>query len=152
MYRNINDTVPEPNIEQYITEMLQISSSRLHESLYIEDPAIIAALEVEKCSDEDEQVFNDAVVRESLSQAMDAYKEKILSLHTNNLQDPTMNKAMIAFTKTLRKSLKCTPSTLQKQIHEFYKGTEQNMEAQSMLILLLYQEEHLKYQGGRQHP
>ena len=123
MYRNINDTVPEPNIEQYITEMLQKSSSRLHESLYIEDPAIIAAFEVEKDSDEDKQEFNDEVVRERLSEAMDAYKEKILSLHTNYLQDPAMNKAMMAFTKTLRKSMKCTPSTLQKQMHEFGKGT-----------------------------
>ena len=34
-----------------------------------------------------------------------------------------MNDAMMAFTKKLNKSLKCTPSTIQKQMHEFGKGT-----------------------------
>ena len=53
---------------------------------------------------------------------MDAYKEKILNLHATNLLDPSMNKAMMAFTKTLNKSLDCTPTTIQKQMHEFGKG------------------------------
>ena len=34
---------------------------------------------------------------------MDAHKEKILSLYTNNLQDTAMNKAMMAFTKKTEK-------------------------------------------------
>ena len=54
---------------------------------------------------------------------MDAYKEKILNLHATNLQDPRMNKAMMAFTKTLNKSLDFTQTTIQKQMHEFGKGT-----------------------------
>ena len=63
------------------------------------------------------------MVRERLINALDAYKDKILNLHQENTQDPSMNKAMMAFTKTLNKSLRCTPSTLQKQMHEFGKGT-----------------------------
>ena len=62
-------------------------------------------------------------MRERLANAMDAYKEKILNLHATNVQDPSMNKAMMAFTKTLKKSLNCTPTTIQKQMHEFGKGT-----------------------------
>ena len=51
------------------------------------------------------------------------YTEKILNLYATNVQDPSMNKAMMAFTKALKKSLNCTPTTIQKQMHEFGKGT-----------------------------
>ena len=124
MYRNTtNDASPEYNISQYISEMLERSSTRLHESLYEDDPAIIAALEVEECDEEEEPEFNEDIVRERLANAMDAYKEKVLNLHATNLQDPRMNKAMMAFTKTLNKSLDFTPTAIQKQMHEFGKGT-----------------------------
>ena len=123
MYRNINDPSPEPNIAEYISEMLDKSSTKLHESLYVEDPAILGAIEEEHDSGEEEAEYNDELVRERLCTAMDAYKEKILNHHIQNIQDPSMNNAMMAFTKTLNKSLKCTPTTIQKQMHEFGKGT-----------------------------
>ena len=123
MYRNTNDSSQEHNIAQYISEMLERSKTRLHESLYEDDPAIIAALEVEECDEEEVPEFNNELIREKFANAMDAYKEKILNLHVTNAQDPSMNKAMMAFTKTIQKSLNCTPTTLQKQMHEFGKGT-----------------------------
>ena len=55
-----------------------------------------------------------------------AYIAENLEKSSNNqqdMQDPSMNKAMMAFTKTLNKSLNCTPATVQKQMHEFGKGT-----------------------------
>ena len=121
IYRNIND--PSPNIAEYISEILDKSSTKLHESLYVEDPAILGAIEEEHDSGEEEAEYNDELVRERLCTAMDAYKEKILNHHIQNIQDPSMNNAMMAFTKTLNKSLKCTPTTIQKQMHEFGKGT-----------------------------
>ena len=122
MYRNINGWTPEHNIAEYISEMLEKSSTRLHESLYEDDPAIIAALEKEDVAEEEDPEFNDELVRERLANAMDAYKEKILNLHATDVQDSSMNKAIIAFTKTLGKSLNW-PTSIQKQMHEFGKRT-----------------------------
>ena len=126
MYRNINDPVAVPDIAAFIDERLHNrSNNQLHESLFLDDPAIIdaePAREKDKDSDEDDE-YNAELVKERLINALDAYKDKILNLHQENLQDPSMNKAMMAFTKTLNKSLRCTPSTIQKQMHEFGKGT-----------------------------
>ena len=103
MYRNINDPVSVPQIELYISEKLQKSTKNLHESLFVDDPAIIAALpaaaenDEENCNNEEE--------------------------YNADLQDPSMNNAMMAFTNTLNKSCNCTPTTWQKHMHEFGKGT-----------------------------
>ena len=127
MYRNINDPVSVPQIELYITEKLQKSTKNLHESLFVDDPAIIAALpaaaddDEEDCNNEEE--YNADLVRERFIAAIDSYKDQILNYHQTNLQDPSMNNAMMAFTKTLNKSRNCTPTTWQKQMHEFGKGT-----------------------------
>ena len=130
MYRNINDPVSVPDIAAYIEETLQKSNKTLNESLYNEDPAIVDAGPA-RCLDDDDDnddseendEYNAEIVRQRLVNALDAYKEKVLHLHQENTQDDNMNKAMMAFTKTLNKSLRCTPTTIQKQMHEFGKST-----------------------------
>ena len=141
MYRNINDPVAVPDIATFIDEQLHRSNNQLHESLFLDDPAFIDAAparEKDEDSDEDDK-YNAELVKERLINALDAYKDKILNLHQENTQDPSMNKAIMAFTKTLNKSLRCTPSTIQKQMHEFGKGNEAtnrtNMEATSVSTL-----------------
>ena len=54
---------------------------------------------------------------------LDEYKAKILQYHVENPQDPSANKAMLAMTKTLKRSIKCVPLTIQSQMHNFGKGT-----------------------------
>ena len=63
-------------------------------------------------------------MRERLANAMDAYKEKILNLHATNVQDPSMNKAMMAFTTTLKKSLH----------QQLYKSKCMNLEREQLLL------------------
>ena len=58
---------------EYIPEMLEKSNTRLQESLYMEDPAILGAIEDKHNSGEEEEEYNDELVRESLCTAMDAY-------------------------------------------------------------------------------
>ena len=149
MYKNIDYSTPEHNIAEYIFKMLERSSTRLHESIYVEDPAIIADLEEKDGGEDDDPKFNDELVREQLTNAVDAYKEKILNLHATNVQDPSKNKAMMAFTKTHQKSLNCTPTTIQIQMHEFGKGTVATKKTKNGRIL--YPEELSKFQEGDLH-
>ena len=57
-------------------------------------------------------------------------------------------------TKTLRRSMKCLPATIQNQMHNFGKGTiatnRSKKRLQSKLTPLHYQEGHSKSQGGDQ--
>ena len=46
-----------------------------------------------------------------------------MQYHVENPQDPSANKAMLAMTKTLKRSIKCVPLTIQSQMHNFGKGT-----------------------------
>ena len=46
-----------------------------------------------------------------------------MQCHVENPQDPSANKAMLAMTKTLKRSIKCVPLTIQSQMHNFGKGT-----------------------------
>ena len=59
--------------------------------------------------------------------AFDCYKAEILRQHALNSQNPSMNKAMsepmMAITKNMNKSIRCTPLTLQNQMHNFAIGT-----------------------------
>ena len=55
--------------------------------------------------------------------AFDCYKAEILRQHALNSQDPSMNKAMMAITKNMNKSIRCRPLTLQNQMHNFAIGT-----------------------------
>ena len=73
-------------------------------------------------SDEEES-FDTQLIRRNFSEAFEEYRNKILEYQSNNPQDPSINRAMIAMTKTLRRSMKCLPATIQNQMHNFGKGT-----------------------------
>ena len=70
-----------------------------------------------------EEVYDSELVRKRFAEALDEYKTKILDYHVENPQDPSANKAMIAMTKTMKRSMKCLPLTIQNQMHNFGKGT-----------------------------
>ena len=73
-------------------------------------------------SDEEES-FDTQLIRRNFSEAFEEYRNKILEYQSSNPQDPSINRAMIAMTKTLRRSMKCLPATIQNQMHNFGKGT-----------------------------
>ena len=76
MYRNIGDSVSEPQVATYISEKLQKSPTILHESLFLDDPAIVAALPADK-DDEDsstEEEYNADLVKERFIAAIDSSK------------------------------------------------------------------------------
>ena len=130
MYRNINDPVSEPKVAEFIQKTLHASRTniKLHESILEDDAAIIGLEHHEYNRDEDEESeeedeFNAELVKQRLSDAMDDYKNMILKMHDENPQEPKTNNAMMAFTKTLKKSLNCTPLTIQTQMHDFGIGT-----------------------------
>ena len=73
-------------------------------------------------SDEEES-FDTQLIRRNFSEAFEEYRNKILEYQSSNPQDPSINRAMIAMTKTLRRSMKCLPAIIQNQMHNFGKGT-----------------------------
>ena len=97
--------------------------------MYNEDPALVDSEESDDEGDpdnegsENEDTYDSEVVRRRSEAAFDEYKAKILQYHVENPQDPSANKAMLAMTKTLKRSIKCVPLTIQSQMHNFGKGT-----------------------------
>ena len=73
--------------------------------------------------DNETEEFDSDLVATNFSEAMNAYRDKILDEHRNARQDPATNKAMMAMTKSLKRAIKCTPTTHQHQMHNFAKGT-----------------------------
>ena len=59
----------------------------------------------------------------NLQMPFNCYKAEILRQYAHNNQDPSMNKAMMAITRNMNKSIRCTPLTLQNQMHNFAVGT-----------------------------
>ena len=66
-------------------------------------------------SDEEES-FDTQLIRRNFSEAFEEYRNKILEYQSSNSQDPSINRAMIAMTKTLRRSMKCLPAQYSKLI------------------------------------
>ena len=62
-------------------------------------------------------------MRNNFEKYFDTYKNLIINYHSKNPQDPSHNKAMIAMSKTLKRSINARPLTLQNQMHNFGKGT-----------------------------
>ena len=79
--------------------------------------------EKEDMGSEDEEEYDADLVAKRFAEAFDSYKAEILRQHARNSQDPSINKAMMAITKNMNKSLRCTPLTLQNQMHNFAIGT-----------------------------
>ena len=80
----------------------------------------------------DEEKYDADLVAKKFADAFDCYKAEILRQHAQNSQDPSMNKAMMAITKNMNKSIRCTPLTLQNQCIILLLGqwarVDQNME------------------------
>ena len=69
------------------------------------------------------QEFDADLVAGKFSEAMRAYTEMILKHHSENKQDPATNRAMMAMTRTIKRSLKCALSTHHNQMNTFGKST-----------------------------
>ena len=67
-------------------------------------------------------MYDAELVARKFSEAFDAYKAEILGQHAENPQDPAMNKAMMAITRSMKRSLKCKPLTMQSQMHNSAAG------------------------------
>ena len=74
--------------------------------------------EIQDMGSRDEEEYD--LVAKKFADAFDCYKAEILRQHAQNSQDPSMNKAMMAITKNMNKSITLT---LQKQMHNFTVGT-----------------------------
>ena len=72
-------------------------------------------------SDEEES-FDSQLIR-NFSEGFEEYRNKILENQSNNPQDPSVNRPMIAMTKTLRRSIKCLPASIQNRMYNLGKGT-----------------------------
>ena len=72
-------------------------------------------------SDEVES-FDSQLIR-NFSEGFEEYRNKIPEYQSNNPQDPPVHRAMIAMTKTWRRSMKCLPASIQNQMYNLGKGT-----------------------------
>ena len=62
------------------------------------------------------QEFNAELVAGRFTEAMREYTEMIVNYQSENKQDPATNRAMMAMTRTIKRSLKCAPATHQNQM------------------------------------
>ena len=127
MYRNIGDRDAVPDVESYIENI----GASVKDGTNEEEQVLLHEEGVEDIIDdipedegsETEEAYDSEQVRRKFAEALDEYKSKILDYHVQNPQDPSANKAMIAMTKTMKRSMKCLPLTIQNQMHTFGKGT-----------------------------
>ena len=115
-YRNNDDSTSIPDGQGYIEAHIAIESEKAHADL---DTSTMVVDE----DDNETEEFDSDLVATNFSEAMNAYRDKILDEHRNARQDPATNKAMMAMTKSLKRAIKCTPTTHQHQMHNFAKGT-----------------------------
>jgi hypothetical protein len=133
MYRGPGDRKTIPEVEKYIKEKLNRESNNVpNQSLMMDDSALVLVSQ-DEVNDEDiemgeEDMFEDEdneeqieEINENYVKAIEDYTRKVVNMHSAT-QDPGMKKAMVAMTKTLKKSMKCTTMTLQNQMHNFGKG------------------------------
>ena len=158
MYRNLGDCQNEPEIDSYIQNIGKHSKGNCEED---DLPTASSAFDHSENEDDaeddvsdEEESFDTQLIRRNFSEAFEEYRNKILEYQSNNPQDPSINRAMIAMTKTLRRSMKCLPATIQNQMHNgkgtFAKKNVPKRVVQSKLTPLHYQEGDSKSQGGDQ--
>ena len=61
---------------------------------------------------EEEEMYDTELVSKKFSEAFDAYKAESLRQHAENPQDPAMKKAVMAITRSMKRSLNCKPLTM----------------------------------------
>ena len=57
-------------------------------------------------------MYDAELVSKKISEAFDAYKAESLRQHAENPQDPAMKKAVMAITRSMKRSLNCKPLTM----------------------------------------
>ena len=121
------DCQNEPEIDSYIQNIGKHSKGNCEED---DLPTASSAFDHSENEDDakddvsdEEESFDTQLIRRNFSEAFEEYRNKILEYQSSNPQDPSINRAMIAMTKTLRRSMKCLPATIQNQMHNFGKGT-----------------------------
>ena len=117
-YRNNGDPNSEPGVEAFIEAQISVEP----EKLIARCDANESTMDFEGSDDEGVE-FDAELVAKNFSDAMNLYRDMILIHQSKNKQDPATNKSMMAMTKSLKKSMKCTPLTHQHQMHTFGKGT-----------------------------
>ena len=117
-YRNSGDPSSEPDVEAFIKAHISVEPEKQVASC----DTNVSNMEVED-SEEDREEFDADLVAKNFSDAMNSYRDMILCQQSKAKQDPATNKAMMAMTKSLKRSMKCTPATHQNQMHTFGKGT-----------------------------
>ena len=143
-YRNTGSPNSNPKVEEFINEMLQKETQpmELNASLLHDDDAILQVENALEVIDESEsgkegpvevdtesesiQEFDAKLVAGRFTEAMREYTEMIVNYQSENKQDPATNRAMMAMTRTIKRSLKCAPSTHQNQMQNFGKFTVAN--------------------------
>ena len=117
MYRQRGD-ISIPEIKKFIDEKLKKVSCAMMVDETDHDDLPAPDAEQPMSEDEDEEMEGEGdQVKEDFLKALSEYGQKVAGL-----QDPNSIKAMKAMTKTLKKSLTCTPHTLQNQMQNFGKG------------------------------
>ena len=67
-----------------------------------------AMMSIQNMGSRDEEEYDADLVAKKFADAFDCYKAEILRQHAQNSQDPSMNKAMMAITKSMNKSITLT--------------------------------------------
>ena len=123
MYRERGSGQTVPEIEKYIEEKLKGKNCERHDlSVLCDDPIVIEAglsNENEEREDENEERENEnEQIRQNFMKAMQDYVDKVVEMSSG---DAGTLKAMRLMTKTLKKSMKCNPNTIQQQLATFGK-------------------------------
>ena len=126
MYRISGDDCSIEDIERFINDQFSMFEDREeHDQMLhvVEEPFVQQNDPFDSNGGDEEEIYDAELVRRKFSEAFDAYKDEILRQHAENPQDPAMNKAMMAITRSMKRSLKCKPLTMQSQMHNFAAGT-----------------------------
>ena len=120
MYRKRDEDQSIPEIENFISEKL------LRKVPEVPEIPEVPEAEMNADADDVEMLFQPLVeheedeaesVKELFLKSLQEYGEKVVSFN-----DKKSINAMKAMTRTLKKSMKCNPSTIQQQLHTFGKG------------------------------
>ena len=118
MYRKRDDEQSIPEIEKYISEKLMRTlpevDIEVDMNVDMEMNAEPAEVVVNGEPDNEDEARD---VREFFLKSLQEYGEKVAAMNDRN-----SIKAMKAMTKTLRRSMRCNPQTIQQQLHTFGKG------------------------------
>ena len=116
MYRKRDDDQSVPDIEKYINEKLMRKLPEVNIEVDMNaDVEMNVEVELNVEVEPDDEEARD--VKDFFLKSLQEYGEKVAAMTDRN-----SIKAMKAMTKTLRKSMKCNPQTIQQQLHTFGKG------------------------------